>query len=508
MSASREKKKRQELYESGEFNQKAGKKNDGGLPRWANWLIGIGAIAILVVFLAFIITTSNPFLNSVTAVSVGDTKFSAGEAGYYYWDAVNNTASYYGDYFQYFVDTSKSFKSQDYSQDMSWADFFMQTAESSMQQVTILYDEAVKNGLTLTDEERQAIEDSYASLEAEAANNGWPSAENYLKAFYGKAASEESFRAYLEKQALANAYYTQLVKSYSYSDEEIDNYYAENKKDFDTVSFRLLTVSSATDGLTADEAKAEADRIAAAALNHESVFIEEARALHEASQDETASEEETEYDADGATLHEDARYASTGTSYADWLFDEARFVGETTVIEIPNTDGTTTFAVLYFVERNVLDYNLVNVRHILISAEDSSDTASMEAAKAEAEEILAQWEAGEATEDSFAALANEKSTDPGSNTKGGLYEGVYQGQMVDTFDAWCFDEDRQPGDTGIVETSYGYHVMYFSGQDEQTYLEFAVDSTLRGKTYDEWYTGMQEQYPIDEKALGLLFVNQ
>ena len=80
MSASREKKKRQELLESGELVRETRKKNDGGLPDWATWLIGIGAIAIVVVFIAFIIVTSNPFLNGVTAVSGGGTDIAASEA--------------------------------------------------------------------------------------------------------------------------------------------------------------------------------------------------------------------------------------------------------------------------------------------------------------------------------------------------------------------------------------------------------------------------------------------
>ena len=38
--------------------------------------------------------------------------------------------------------------------------------------------------------------------------------------------------------------------------------------------------------------------------------------------------------------------------------------------------------------------------------------------------------------------------------------------MVAEFSDWCFDQSRQPGDTGIVKTSYGYHIMYFVGQTE------------------------------------------
>ena len=118
---------------------------------------------------------------------------------------------------------------------------------------------------------------------------------------------------------------------------------------------------------------------------------------------------------------------------------------------------------------------VVDVRHILLKPEATVDeegkTVYTDEAKAaclqKAEQLLEQWKNGVATEESFAQLAGEHTEDPGSKTTGGLYEYVYQGDMTENFDAWCFDESRQPGDTGIVETNYGYHIMYFVyGADE------------------------------------------
>ena len=118
----------------------------------------------------------------------------------------------------------------------------------------------------------------------------------------------------------------------------------------------------------------------------------------------------------------------------------------------------------YYIEKTTNP--VIDVRHILLMPK--ADTEESKAVcRQKAEELLEQWKNGEATEESFAQLANEYSEDPGSNTNGGLYEYVYQGDMVDTFDAWCFDESRQYGDYGLVETEYGYHLMYFVyGADE------------------------------------------
>ena len=82
---------------------------------------------------------------------------------------------------------------------------------------------------------------------------------------------------------------------------------------------------------------------------------------------------------------------------------------------------------------------------------------------------------GDKTEESFAALATEKTEDTGSQSTGGLYERVYKGQMVKAFENWCFDAARKAGDTGIVESDYGYHVMYFISKERRAAVE-AQDS--------------------------------
>ena len=147
---------------------------------------------------------------------------------------------------------------------------------------------------------------------------------------------------------------------------------------------------------------------------------------------------------------------------------------------------------------------LANVRHILVKFEggtkDSSGNTTysdeeMAAAKAAAEELYAQWKAGEATEDSFAALANEKSAD-GDGTTGGLYENVCPGQMVENFNDWCFAEGRKTGDTGIVESEYGYHIMFYSADSEMTYRDYLITEGLRTADVNEWYTNLVDNVSV------------
>ena len=134
----------------------------------------------------------------------------------------------------------------------------------------------------------------------------------------------------------------------------------------------------------------------------------------------------------------------------------------------------------------------VNVRHILISAEDSTNADSMAAAKKQAEDLYAQWQQ-DPTEDNFIALAGEHTQDPGSKETGGLYEDVYPGQMVTNFNDWCFDESRQPGDHGLVETNYGYHLMYFVGDSETVYED--PNDAVAGEIYDGW---LDELFAVED----------
>lgn len=152
------------------------------------------------------------------------------------------------------------------------------------------------------------------------------------------------------------------------------------------------------------------------------------------------------------------------------------------------------------------DVPMVNVRHILIQPDavelteedegyEEAVQAAKDAAKEKADELYAQWQAGDMTEDSFAALATENTQDAGSAQTGGLYESVYPGKTVEAFDAWCFAEGRETGDTDIVETSYGYHIMYYVGDTGESYWHSVVLSDYQNQLYSDICAGLIAAYP-------------
>ena len=119
--------------------------------------------------------------------------------------------------------------------------------------------------------------------------------------------------------------------------------------------------------------------------------------------------------------------------------------------------------------------------------------------------MLDQWLAEDGTEEGFAELAKKHTAD-GNGEQGGLYEDVYEGDMVATFNDWCFDETRQPGDSGLVKTEFGYHIMYFVARQEiwYTYAKSTLISDLMNQRIEEYAADHKMEVDYSEIALGVV----
>ena len=211
----------------------------------------------------------------------------------------------------------------------------------------------------------------------------------------------------------------------------------------------------------------------------------------------------------------------------EWIRDTARKEGDITFLKYTSKstdkDGKEVetlkgyYVVLYQgCKDNTMA--LANVRHILVSFEGGKTNsttgqttytaAEKQKAKDKAYEIYDEWLYGSAgaTEETFIKLAKEKSTDTGSKANGGLYEDVYPGQMVESFENWCFDESRKAGDHGMVETTYGYHIMYYVGDSETNYRDFMITNDKLSAEMEKWQTGLNDAISLTEK--NTKFVNR
>ena len=169
---------------------------------------------------------------------------------------------------------------------------------------------------------------------------------------------------------------------------------------------------------------------------------------------------------------------------SEWCYDEARQYGD-----MATFSDESAYYVLFFIDRHDIDYNVVNMRHILVQPTQNEDGTvsdeNAEAAIAETDSYLKEWEASDGTEETFAAMANQYSDDTGSNTNGGLYTDIYKGQMVRPVNDWLFDPERQIGDVTIVQSSFGYHLMYFAGTGAN-YKTTTVSAAMQTEDYDKW----------------------
>ena len=107
--------------------------------------------------------------------------------------------------------------------------------------------------------------------------------------------------------------------------------------------------------------------------------------------------------------------------------------------------------------------------------------------------LLDGWKEGAADEESFGQLAMDNSVD-GSASYGGLYTDVYKGQMVKNFEDWCFAEGRKHGDSGLVRTEFGYHIMFYVG-GEEGWLRYGK-TALINDLYAKFIETVMETYPI------------
>ena len=528
MSASREKKQRQsDLGQGLTQKQRQELREKQAAKRKAVLYTVTGAIvAVLVVIL--LVWHSGIFQRGQTAVSVGGRNYTVTDVAYYY----NATMSdeYYNTYlttgsapFDPSGDLREQFvpSEDEDAEPVSWYDYLMEQTLETLTRVAALENAAAEEGYTLSQEDAATVEESIESLRASAEQNGYPNLAGYLKANLSRYMTVNAYRACVEREVLVSSYQSDYAEGLEVTDADLDAYYEENAGKLDSYDYRYIlingTASSTTDeeGNTVEPTEEEEEAAMAAAQEQARNFRTAVLAAGDREQafidlaPDYVSEANRESYADDPdrSLSEGVTGSSLNAYYREWMQDPDRAAGDVEVFE-----GGTGWYVVLFLDRYLDETPTVDIRHILIKAEtpqDDPDTEdvdeseagptqeSLDVAKATAEDLLAQWEAGDKTAESFGELANEHSDDTSStaNSNGGLYERVEKGQMFAGFDAWIFDEARQPGDTTLMENpqdgQQGWHVIYFQSWEPSVWA-YTADSAIRSQRLTDWIDGLTE----------------
>ena len=405
--------------------------------------------------------------------------------------------------------------------EITWAEKLHNDTIELIQLHKAYYNEALKRGLELDEADKAYIDQQIEDLREEAEGAGSTGTDDqpkvkyslnaYLRKVYGGSINERFLRKQLKIQLLAQKYLTERTAEIAdgYKQADIDAAYKEDTSKYDFVTFRAYTFKTteltAEENETDEQLKARQEKADAevkknandfyGAVKNEATFTAKAKELNKDTEN---------YDVDKDTLYsmlKDSVSQNFSEDAAKWLFESSTKVGTTKLF----SDEENGKYIVVLAVKAPHQEQTVTARHILFSTQDQntgSDLSDEEIAekKNQAEDILKQFNEGNKTEESFAALAVKYTEDSGSSANGGLYENIYPGQMVAEFNDWCFDESRQPGDVEMVKTDYGYHIIYFIAKDGTNYYDSAIRAS---KAEDDVETETKEMRDGDTYKVGI-----
>jgi|GEM_PF-2253357 len=447
-------------------------------------------------------TSTTPVASDIDGAKVimklGNTEVTFSEFNLYFHSIpasiINSYQQYFGDdYATYLIEQEKFDPNSSYKDqpcpyfDGSYYDYFLDTTKNYFMEIAALCTFAEENGIELTDEEKGNNDSEIKNILDYAAQSSSTLSEYYSDPL--GITTEETVRGLYNKMSLANKATEAYTNSITLTDEEIDAEFAANPNNYSVVNYLAFTMQSNGETVADEDVKKYADELAATTTADE--FKAYAKNFYD---NVLNADTDDESDFDPASLEQKNVRYSEGLDALEWLFNEAS-VGE--CYEAFSEEDTICTVYMLTSAPKLNDYYTKNVRHILFNLTNYS---SDDECKSKAETVYKEYLLNP-TEDNFAALANKYSEDPDleyddsgnatgqkeEKTSGGLYENIEIGKMVTEFENWCFDPVRQSGDTGIIKSTHGYHIMYFVGDGNkiETGTE-AIKSALLRRAFEEY----------------------
>lgn len=501
MSASKENKTTPVTSETG-MSREEKRRHDEAVSRRNTVVYTVIGVVVAVLVAALLIWDSGYFQRKTTAVTIDGEKYAAADVLYYYTSQYQN-AYQYAMYGMSTFNASKDPKDQVYDEasGQTWHEYFVEKAIDSLKTYVTVEKKAKEEGYALSQEGKDSISSYKESMKSAQATSNYTSMKTYIQAIFGPNMTEKDFDRCLEREVYVNEYLNKVQDGYTYTDQQLEDYYKEHADEldsftFDQLTFRASVSTTDADGKTVEMTDEEKAAKLEEAKKEMAALAQEAKARLDAGESMEDLAEAYGDKVYSSQLDTTRTGSSLNSTLSDWFLSADRKAGDTTLQEY---DGSSTYSyyVVKFIDRTRDETPTADVRHILFSGEDEESKAK---AKTDAEAMLETWKSGEATEDSFAQLAKENSADTGSASSGGLIEGITPtSSYVENFRDWATDSSRQPGDTGIVESDYGYHVMYFSAWGQPQW-KLTAENALRSDDMNQWMDALLENVTVEQQS--------
>ncbi len=468
--------------------------------------IALSILAVLIAFglLVWLVSSTGLLTRSVTALTVGDRKLKAADLNI----VIGNMAASE----QYGLAFSEEFQKildqeSDPDSGLTIREEFINQILPSLAFMYSALNEIDAQGFEPDQDQMDEMDANAKSLEeqfTQMALTSGRSVSSLVKLYYGPGVSLRMIERDLRNSMLINYYEDFIRDQADLSDEKVEEFYQEYKDNLDVYSYYSYVFNLETDeDATADDKKEALDdlvKTAGLALGDLEEFSFQETILKYLSEEEMAGLEE---DPDALALKKE-RAGRISTAVLGFLKDGSLKQGDAKVIE-----GTSTVTLVQFIGRARDNFKPYSVRHILIrNPEDDAEAKTDEELKKEAEDVLKEYLDGDRTEASFVKLVIQHSQDPGSKAAGGLYEDVAAGTMVAEFENWCTEDGRKKGDTGIVKTVHGYHIMYFEGYGEEPELPGRIRESLKEIHLNEWVERISNDAQLTRHPFGMKFVGK
>ena len=423
------------------------------------------------------------------ALDINGTKVTTGMYSYYYNQILTSYATQAQQGY-YELDLSKDLAKQKVEDDdgkkITWKKKLDDETQEWLKQLVAYYSKGVEDGIVLTEDERKTIDEEIKTVKETAEDSGL-SVSEYLTATYGNNVTIATLRNSSEWYLIAQNYSRKMATELRPTDKEALDYFNKHKDDFLQVKFAWLpmifndknkdkVVKQAKEYSKNIKTSDDLKKIIPTACK--SLIKEYVESGQFGDADAVAEQIAKSTDA-SVTKDNPNQYPE---DIIKFLFDDKNKVGTcTTVVD---DQYAAVYIVLKQSDPAPVEDKTYSVRHILVMPEsdedgedededDNSDSdkaytkAQWSEAKKKVDDIYNEFLRSDKSEYQFALLAEKYSGDPGSISTGGsgAYGGLYYkqslGTMVKEFEEWSTDDARKYGDTDIVKTKYGYHIMFF-----------------------------------------------